>query len=72
MCTVVGYILFWRFLRNVWPNIPNVGGKFFVDLAVFEHNHENEFSFFTSKKSNYESKFTLDFSKFYNFEKIAK
>ena len=45
---------------------------FFVDLAVFEHNHENEFPFFTSKKSNYESKFTLDFSKFYNFEKIAK
>ena len=43
---------------------------FVVDLAVFDHNHEHEFSFFTSKKFNYGNNFTLNFSKFYNCDKI--
>ena len=75
MYTVVGYILHWRLFRNVGPNITNVGlfgGEIFMDLAVFEHNHENELCFFTSKKYNYENKFTPNFSKSYDFYKITK
>ena len=75
MYTVVGYILHWRLFRNVGPNITNVGlfgVKFLVDLAAFEHNHENDFCFFTLKKSNNENKFTPNFSKSYDFYKITK
>ena len=30
----MGYILYWRLLRNVWPNITKVGGNFFSSSII--------------------------------------